>query len=915
MTPLLEWLARESHLLLQWWLWTALAGLAALPLCLGLLGGLPDRGYGLARALGAMLVTLVFWLLGSGGFLDNSRGSIALAWILLALISLAAYSRARREGEWRSWWRENRAHVAVCELLFATLFLAWALYRAHQNSLLGTEKPMELAFLSAVQRSPGFPPADPWMSGYAISYYYFGYVMSAALSTLSGISSTVGFNLTNAWLFALTGLTTYGVAYNLARSRAFEAFGRFAGRGASRRAASATGLLAMTLLLLMGNFQMLLIEAPYQTRSASPQYLDSWGAQARSGFGESEYAQDESASYALHSAKWGHWWWFRASRVLTDYDLSGNATGTQPIDEFPAFSFILSDNHPHVLALPFVAMVLGMMLNLLLNKRAPTSGETLLYGSAIGGLAFLNAWDAPIYWLGMVGAEALRRLMTSERGRLSAADWLAQAKFGLWLAGIAVVACLPFLVSFRSQAGGLLPNLLNPTYFPRFFVMFGPFVLILGSYLVAEAWRGRRLRRWNWRLGLGAATLLLLALSTLTCALALVLASGNYGNPVIGNPPNPAAEGGSLLAQLVQRRLDHAATTIILLFSIALVVARLFPSARQAALDGDVAVRWIKYPGATGFALLLTGMGLSLALIPEFVYLRDNFGVRINTIFKFYYQAWVLWSIAGAYALFSLLAERGQPRPHLLLRLVLGFGAGLCLLAGLAYTVEGVHHRAWIESGRQSASSWRRYAPPADWERAIRRVAQGSAVEAGVVLFSNGELENAPEKNLLRAGESGIAMFDGEAVIIYAPLTLDGASGLLHADDQRAIACLSELTGRADTVVAEAVGDPYRIEYGRVGTLAGIPIVLGWENHERQWRGPTYDEIAGERAADIRRLYTASDMEAAQAIIDRYQLDYILYGASELEKYGGQGEEKFLDNLSVVCQAGQSRVYASGRRG
>jgi uncharacterized membrane protein len=48
--------------------------------------------------------------------------------------------------------------------------------------------------------------------------------------------------------------------------------------------------------------------------------------------------------------------------------------------------------------------------------------------------------------------------------------------------------------------------------------------------------------------------------------------------------------------------------------------------------------------------LLLILIGALLVLVPEFFFLRDFFGYRINTIFKFYFLTWLLWSIAAAYA-------------------------------------------------------------------------------------------------------------------------------------------------------------------------------------------------------------------------------------------------------------------------
>ncbi len=902
MTLVIDWLSREGHYLLGWWLWIALAGAAVLPLCWRLLGGLPDRGYTLARAIGLLLVASLYWLLGSYGFLDNSAGSLVFCWLLILAGSSLCCWMLPGGFSIREWWRENIALVVTSELIFAALFIAWALFRAFQPELYTTEKPMELAFISASQRSPSFPPADPWMSGYVISYYYLGYVMSAGLSLLSGLSSTIAFTLTNAMLVALTGSCAFGVAYNLVRSRGRQA--------AVPGSALIAGGLAVVMLTLMGSFQFWLIEAPYQSRAAPAEYFEFWGIQQRDDLPANPVTTMDSR-LNLDTSAWSHWWWFHASRVLSDYTLDGALTGYQPIDEFPAFSFVLADNHPHVLALPFVVATIGLMLNLLLLRRHPNGWEIVLYGVALGGLAFLNAWDGPIYLCGMVGVEALRRLMTSERGRLEGYDWLGLAGFAVKLASVAVLAYLPYFVGFRSQAGGILPNLVNPSYFPRFFIMFGPFIIILSAYLLVESWRGRATPRFNWRLGwrVGCAVLGIGAGLLTVAALAQALAYPQQLFPGIGSAS--AKTGSEWLGMVLERRLSHSLVAIMLLLGMALVVARLFPARYNPRRDEFVAVRWITYPPATGFSLLLIAMGLALAFFVEFFYLRDNFGARINTVFKFYYQAWALWSIACAYALFSMTLERQQPAPHALLRLGIVGITTASVIAGTAYTIAAVNHRAWIETGRQQAQVSARYTAPPGWSDSIRHVAAGQMVSSGSQLFSRGGNQSDDSADSVISLHDGLALLDGDAVIVQKPLSLQGDLGGLHQDDQAVIACLSELVGRDEAVVAEAVQKAYDIRYGRVGTLAGIPNVLGWENHEQQWRGNTYPAIAGTRRDDLRQLYTAADFAAVEGSIARQGITHILYGQTEQSQYGSLGEDILQARLPVVCESGQSRVYAT----
>ena len=113
-------------------------------------------------------------------------------------------------------------------------------------------------------------------------------------------------------------------------------------------------------------------------------------------------------------AKWRcGWWWFAYARMINDHDLQGNPI--EVITENPQFSFILADLHPHVLALPFAVLVVGLAYNLALRKRRLYPWEFLLYAIFTGGMIFLNSWDA-VYLGLIIGAEGLRRLMNNGTG-------------------------------------------------------------------------------------------------------------------------------------------------------------------------------------------------------------------------------------------------------------------------------------------------------------------------------------------------------------------------------------------------------------------------------------------------------------------------------------------------------------------
>ena len=72
------------------------------------------------------------------------------------------------------------------ELVFLAAFAGWALLRQFAPDVWNTEKPMDMAFVNAVNRSESFPPHDPWLAGENVNYYYYGHYLARARDQADG---------------------------------------------------------------------------------------------------------------------------------------------------------------------------------------------------------------------------------------------------------------------------------------------------------------------------------------------------------------------------------------------------------------------------------------------------------------------------------------------------------------------------------------------------------------------------------------------------------------------------------------------------------------------------------------------------------------------------------------------------------
>ena len=503
-----------------WYLLVTCLGWLTFPLAFRLFPALADRGFSLARAFGMLGWGYAFWVMTSLGIIQNNVSGLLVGLVVLGGVSAATLLHKEARRTLGDWIGSNVRLVVTVEILFLLAFAFLAFVRAGNPEIAGTEKPMELAFINAILHSPTFPPHDPWLSGYAISYYYFGYVMTAMLAMVTGTLGSVAFNLMLALIFALSAVGAYGLVYDL-----LAAWGKDHPISFQPRPITAIPLLGPLFLLVVSNFEGFL-EVLHRCG-----LFWKFGADgtATSVFWKWLDLQDlrDPPNIPLGWLPQRFYWWWRASRVITEYNLA--QVWHEIIDEFPFFSYLLGDLHPHVLAMPFDLLVVGVALNLFTGGW---KGETnlgvykthvhpagLFFGALmLGGLAFLNTWDILSGFALLVGAYALAR------GLESGWTWkLLEDVFslGVPLGLLAILLYLPFYLGFSSQAGGILPNLENPTRGAQLWIMFGPLFLAIFAWLLF-LWRHEK-HPANWKLGLGLAAALAIGLWIFSWLLGLLV--------------------------------------------------------------------------------------------------------------------------------------------------------------------------------------------------------------------------------------------------------------------------------------------------------------------------------------------------------------------------------------------------------
>jgi YYY domain-containing protein len=900
--------------LFSWWLVVEALGIAALPLTTTLFAHLPDRGWALSKPLGILAAGWLIWFpLALFNALPYSR-----AWIAGVLVVFIAGNAALlRDRERRETLRRilvgGRAYVLACELLFTASYLFMAWLRSFTPAVVDTEKFMDVAFISSLWRTPHLPAPDPWLSGAPINYYYFGHFLIATLAKLLGTQPGTAFNVGIALIFALAAAAVFGVAASMFASR-------FAG-GARLWRAIPAGLASVLLVFVLGNLNGAQI----------------WWQNAQAAAHTAPALNGNPWLWWLHRELWTTYDWWSPSRVIPN-----------TINEFPAFSFVLADLHAHVLALPFCALAVGIAFNLLLASgegiRAFGRGFSGALGLAtaavlIGALYAINGWDLPTYLGLALLALAIQQWLAHGR-RLGSPLVLDFGAVAAMLTALCFLLYLPFYRGFVSPSQGVaIVGAADRSPIGDELAIFGLPLFIAVSLIVVRLIRdlagvlatGPRMpatqsgaadmRSW----GLTARYPILVAAEAVGVVLA-ALALWTWATAT--------SLGWTLFW-----------SSLALLACIVLVVRRLL----RYADDSQIAAKT-----ASGSAMslaelwvyVLVGTAAALIAVAEVVYLRDIFGTRMNTVFKLYFQAWLLLGIAAGPALVWLLPagcrivaaaitdaadsgmRRTAPRPApsgalALARVRAGDTPDVAMRLPLIGTRLFAHAAAPLPAvagstaGSGQALDDASQAP--EIPAALRWLGAGgmllwmvvlAALVCAALVYPTLAASARTENFSLSRGLDGTAYMTSDPSPGIVGCQVGGGTNL---DDNEAIAWLNANV-QGSPVIVEAPGCEWS-HYSRVSAFTGLPTLLGWPGgHEFEWRvnwlpENTQGDIFAQRQQDVNTIYSNPDPRIVSALLQRYHVRFVYVGAAERALYPSAGLSRLAGFLRVVYNRDGVTIY------
>jgi uncharacterized membrane protein len=274
-----------------------------------------DFGYPFSKTLAIIFLSYVIYVFGTIKILPFNRLSLIFILCLFIIINLFIYKKNKKIGRGLI---NKTPTIIIEELLFLASLLFWTFVRGQEPSLHSLEKFMDFGFINSILRTNFFPPKDIWYTNLPINYYYFGHLTGAVLIKLSGIKSSIGYNLILSTIFALGITQVFSLTANIIRTIS---------RKVPFIKTVVFGLIGAFLVNLGGNLHTIYL---FTSGYPNDQPIPFW--QILSGYNPTKY------------------WYPNATRFIPF-----------TIHEFPSYSYVVADLHGHVFDIPFVLLTIAIL--------------------------------------------------------------------------------------------------------------------------------------------------------------------------------------------------------------------------------------------------------------------------------------------------------------------------------------------------------------------------------------------------------------------------------------------------------------------------------------------------------------------------------------------------------------------------
>ncbi len=446
----------------QWWVIIFFIGVIFTPLTNLIFSNFIDRGYAFAKIIGIAILSYSVFILGFLKILPFETQNLYTILGSFILINLFIRKKSKLN------FKQILPIMFIEEFLFVAILLFWSFIHAHQPEIHGLEKYMDYGFINSILRAKYFPPLDMWFTPHYINYYYFGHLITAVLTKLSNLPSSISFNLMLSTISALSFASAFSIGANLIHQ--FKIQNSKFKIVSQKLKILAGGLLTAFILNFAGNLHTIyLFFKPYQNESPVP-------------FWQLIFSPNTFPN---------SYWYPNATRFIHN-----------TIHEFPIYSSVVSDLHGHVLDIPFVLLTIAVLLSLFFKSKLEIGNwklEIPLISFLLAAMYMTNAWDGIIYLLLTAIVIFINQLKSANKKYIIHATYyiiltvvgffLFSLPFNLnfkpFAAGIGVL-CSP---KFLTDIGKLGPFLFEPAHCQhsplwQLFILYGFFYFFVFSFII-----------------------------------------------------------------------------------------------------------------------------------------------------------------------------------------------------------------------------------------------------------------------------------------------------------------------------------------------------------------------------------------------------------------------------------------------